>query len=143
MLTLLTNIAPILGGYLMKIFALNQQAKHDQHAQMLDAFAARSKSVDTARSAASKESPMAALNRRLIIWVMLALIIVYVMAPILFDIKTAVPLVTEGISLLGFSITSDTIEYVMVNGLVKYEEVFKWTTLIIEMYFGASLGKGR
>jgi len=143
MLTLLTNIAPILGGYLMKIFALNQQAKHDQHAQMLDAFAARSKSVATARIVASKESPMAALNRRLIIWVMLALIIVYVMAPILFDIKTAVPIVTEGISLLGFSITSDTIEYVMVNGLVKYEEVFKWTTLIIEMYFGASLGKGR
>ena len=143
MLSLLVNMAPILGGYLMKVFALNQQAKQEQQTQMLHALAVRSKAIDSARATAHKESPMAALNRRLIIWVMLALIVVYVLAPILFNIQTAVPIVTKGFSFLGFEITADTIEYVMVSGLVKYDEVFKWTALIIEMYFGASLGKGR
>ena len=143
MFSLLTNIAPILGGFLMKLFALNQQAKAEQQSQMLDAFAARSQAVDAARIAANKESPMAALNRRLIIWVMLALITVYVLAPIIFDLPTAIPIVTEGISFLGFDITSDTVEYTMVRGLVKYDEIFGWTSLIVEMYFGASLAKGR
>jgi len=143
MFSLLTNIAPILGGFLMKLFALNQQAKSEEKKQMLDAFAARSKSIDDARIAANKESPMAALNRRLIIWVMLTLIVVYVLAPILFDLPTAIPIVTEGISFLGFDITSDTVEYTMVRGLVKYDEIFGWTSLIVEMYFGASLAKGK
>ena len=143
MFSLLTNIAPILGGFLMKLFALNQQAKSEEKKQMLDAFAARSQSIDAARIAANKESPMAALNRRLIIWVMLTLIVVYVLAPILFDIPTAVPIVTEGFSFLGFDITSDTVEYTMVRGLVKYDEIFGWTSLIVEMYFGASLAKGK
>ena len=143
MFSLLTNIAPILGGFLMKLFALNQQAKSEEKKQMLDAFAARSKSIDDARIAANKESPMAALNRRLIIWVMLTLIVVYVLAPILFDLPTAIPIVTEGISFLGFDITSDTVEYTMVRGLVKYDEIFGWTSIIVEMYFGASLAKGK
>jgi len=141
--SLLTNIAPILGGFLMKLFALNQQAKQEQQSQMLDALAARSQSIDAARIAANKESPMAALNRRLIIWVMLALIVVYVTAPLLLDIPTAVPIVTEGISFLGFDITSDTVEYTMVRGLIKYDEIFEWTSLIVEMYFGASMAKGK
>jgi len=127
----------------MKLFALNQQAKNEQHTQMLDAFAARSQTIQDARVAASTESPMAALNRRLIIWVMLALITVYVLAPIFLDISTAVPIVHDGFSFLGFDITSDTIEYTMVRGLVKYDEVFEWTSLIVEMYFGSSLAKGK
>ena len=140
---LLTSIAPILGGFLMKLFALNQQAKNEQHTQMLDAFAARSQSIQAARDQSNKESPMAALNRRLIIWVMLALIVIYVTAPLFLDIPTAVPIVTEGFSFLGFDITSDTVEYTMVRGLVKYDEIFEWTSLIVEMYFGASLAKGK
>ena len=143
MMGLLTSIAPILAGFAMKLFALNQQAKQEQHTQMLDAFAARSQSIQDARVAESKESPMAALNRRLIIWVMLALIVTYVTAPLFLDIPTAVPIVTEGFSFLGFDITSDTVEYTMVRGLVKYDEIFGWTSLIVEMYFGASLAKGK
>ena len=127
----------------MKLFALNQQAKAEQQSQMLDAFAARSQSIQAARDQSNKESPMAALNRRLIIWVMLALIVTYVLAPILFDIPTAVPIIQEGISFLGFDITSDTVEYTMVRGLVKYDEIFEWTSLIVEMYFGSSLAKGK
>ena len=143
MVSLITSILPIVFGFMMKLFALNQQVKAEQHTQMLDAFAARSQSIQDARVASSTESPMAALNRRLIIWVMLALIVLYVSAPLFLNIQTAVPIVHEGFSFLGFDITYDEIEYKMVSGLVKYDEIFEWTSLIVEMYFGASLAKGR
>ena len=74
---------------------------------------------------------------------MLALIVTYVTAPLIFDLPTAIPIVTEGISFLGFDITSDTVEYTMVRGLIKYDEIFEWTSLIVEMYFGASMAKGK
>ena len=127
----------------MKLFALNQQAKNEQHTQMLDAFAARSQSIQDARVAESKESPMAALNRRVIIFVILALVIFTQVAPVMFDVPTVIPTVTKGFSLLGFEVTSDKVEYITVKGMLKLTEVFEWASLIIEFYFGSQLAKGR
>ena len=140
---LLTSIAPILGGFLMKLFALNQQAKNDQQKQMLDAFAARSQNMQDARDTASKESPMAALNRRVIIFVILALVVFTQIAPVIWNVETVVPTVREGFSLLGIQVTADEVEYVTVKGMLKLNEVFEWATLIIEFYFGAQLAKGK
>ena len=140
---LLTSIAPILGGFLMKLFALNQQAKQEQHSQMLDAFAARSQNMQDARDTASKESPMAALNRRVIIFVILALVVFTQIAPVIWNVETVVPTVREGFSLLGIQVTADEVEYVTVKGMLKLNEVFEWATLIIEFYFGAQLAKGK
>jgi len=142
-ISLLTNVLPIAFGFLMKLFALNQQAKHEQHVQMLDAFAARSQSIQDAREQSNKESPMAALNRRVIIFVILGLVIFTQVAPVLLDVPTVVPTVQKGISFLGFDITSDKVEYVTVEGLLKLDEVFKWASMIIEFYFGAQLAKGK
>jgi len=143
MITLLTSILPIALGFFAKLTALNFQAKQETQKLQMKVLMAREKSIDSARSAAEKESPMAALNRRLIIWVMLFLIVIYVMAPLFMDIPTAIPIVQEGFSFLGFQITPDVIEYEMVRGLIKYDEVFAWTSLIVEMYFGASIAKGK
>jgi hypothetical protein len=143
MISLFTSIAPILGGFLMKLFALNQQAKNEQHTQMLDAFAARSQSIQAAREQSNKESPMAALNRRVIIFVILGLVIFTQIAPVVLDVPTVIPTVIKGFSFLGFEITPDKIEYITVNGLLKLTEVFEWATLIIEFYFGAQLAKGK
>ena len=143
MMGLLTNILPILGGFLMKLFALNQQAKQEQHSQMLDAFAARSQNMQDARDTASKESPMAALNRRVIIFVILALVVFTQIAPVIWNVETVVPTVREGFSLLGIQVTADEVEYVTVKGMLKLNEVFEWATLIIEFYFGAQLAKGK
>ena len=143
MMSLLTNVMPIVFGFLMKLFALNQQAKAEQHTQMLDAFAARSQSIQEARDQSNKESPMAALNRRVIIFVILALVVFTQIAPVIWNVETVVPTVREGFSLLGIQITSDEIEYVTVKGMLKLTEVFEWATLIIEFYFGAQLAKGR
>ena len=141
MMGLLTNILPILGGFAMKLFALNQQAKQDQQTQMLDVLAARSQSIQEARDTASKESPMAALNRRVIIFVILALVVFTQIAPVIWNVETVVPTVREGFSLLGIQITPDEIEYVTVKGMLKFNEIFEWAAMIVEFYVGTQAAK--
>jgi len=95
-----------------------------------------------ARENERTESPMSALNRRVIIFVILALVVFTQVAPVLFHVETVVPTVREGFSLLGIDIAPDEIEYVTVKGMLKLDEAFSWATLIIEFYFGAQLMKG-
>ena len=145
MIALLTNIAPIALGFIGKLFALKSQAAAENQKLMMQQFAVRDKSINDARSAADKESPMAALNRRVIIFVILSLIIFTQVAPVFFNVPTVVPTVIEGASILGFELTPDTIEYVTVQAgaVLKFDEVFAWATMIIEFYFGAQLAKGK
>ena len=145
MIGFLTNIAPIALGFIGKLFALKSQAAAENQKLMMQQFAVRDKSINDARSAADKESPMAALNRRVIIFVILSLIIFTQVAPVFFNVPTVVPTVIEGASLLGFELTPDTIEYVTVQAgaVLKFDEVFAWATMIIEFYFGAQLAKGK
>jgi hypothetical protein len=88
---------------------------------------------------------MAAMNRRIIILVILALIIFTQIAPVFFNVPTVIPTVIEGASLLGLQLTPDTIDYVTVQAgaVLKFDEVFQWATMIIEFYFGAQLAKGK
>ena len=145
MIALLTNIAPIALGFIGKLFALKSQAAQENQKLMMQQFAVRDKSINDARNRADKESPMAALSRRVIIFVILSLIIFTQVAPVFFNVPTVVPTVIEGASLLGFELTPDTIEYVTVQAgaVLKFDEVFAWATMIIEFYFGAQLAKGK
>ncbi|MCH9712903.1 MAG: hypothetical protein K0U20_09790 [Proteobacteria bacterium] len=122
----------------MKLFALNQQAKHEQHTQMLDAFAARSQSIQDAREQSNKESPMAALNRRVIIFVILGLVIFTQVAPVLLDVPTVVPTVQKGISFLGFDITSDKVYYVTLVCLINIVVVFKCDSMLFVLLLVAN-----
>ena len=78
-----------------------------------------------------------------IIFTILLLIIFTQVAGPLLNIETVVPNVIEGISFFGIQLTRDTIEYVTVQSgaVLKLNEVFAWATTIIEVYFGAQLGK--
>ena len=143
MITILTNAVPILLGFFAKLLAIRSQAATDSQKLMLEAFAAKNEAINNARDRADKESPMAAWNRRFIIISILGLIIFTQVAPVLFNVETVIPTVKEGFSLLGFTITPDQIEYVTVRGLIKFNEVFAWATMIVEFYFGAQLAKGK
>ena len=66
MIGFITNIAPIMLGFVGKLFALKQQAASENQKLMMEQFAAKDKSINQARAAADKESPMAAMNRRVI-----------------------------------------------------------------------------
>ena len=143
MIALLTNIAPIILGFVAKLFALKSQAAADNQKLMIQSLQVRNDSINMARDRADKESPMAAWNRRIIILVILGLVIFTQVAPVWFNVPTVIPTVMKGASILGFQLTPDTIEYVTVEGMLKFDEIFKWATMIIEFYFGAQLAKGK
>ena len=142
-MTLLTNVAPIILGFVAKLFALKSQAASENQKLMIQSLQVRNDSINMARDRADKESPMAAMNRRVIIFVILGLVIFTQVGPVYFDVPTVIPTVIKGASILGFQLTPDTIEYATVEGLLKMDEIFRWATMIIEFYFGAQLAKGR
>ena len=145
MIAFITNVAPIMLGFVGKLFALKSQAAAEQQKLMIQSLQVRNDSINMARDRADKESPMAAMNRRIIILVILALIIFTQIAPVFFDVPTVLPTVVEGASILGFQLTPDVIEYVKVEAgaVLKMDEIFGWATMIIEFYFGAQLAKGK
>ncbi len=143
MIGFLTNIAPIALGFVAKLFALKSQAAQEQQKMMIENLQVRNDSINQARSMAQKESPMAAMNRRIIILTILALVIFTQVAPVFWNVPTVIPTVIEGASILGFQLTPDVVEYVTVEGMLKFDEIFRWATMIIEFYFGAQLAKGR
>ena len=143
MIGFLTNVAPIMLGFIGKLFALKSQAAAENQKLMVQSLQVRNDSINMARDRADKESPMAALNRRVIIFVILALVIFTQVAPVWFDVPTVIPTVIKGTSILGLQLTPDVIEYVTVEGMLKFDEIFKWATMIIEFYFGAQLAKGK
>ena len=143
MIALLTNIAPIILGFVAKLFALKSQAAAENQKLMIQSLQVRNDSINMARDRADKEAPMAAMNRRVIIFVILGLVIFTQVGPVYFDVPTVIPTVIKGASILGFQLTPDTIEYATVEGLLKMDEIFRWATMIIEFYFGAQLAKGK
>ena len=143
MIALLTNIAPIILGFVAKLFALKSQAAAENQKLMIQSLQVRNDSINMARDRADKEIPMAAMNRRVIIFVILGLVIFTQVGPVYFDVPTVIPTVIKGASILGFQLTPDTIEYASVEGLLKMDEIFRWATMIIEFYFGAQLAKGK
>ena len=143
MISLLTSVFPILLGFVAKLIALKSQAASEQQKLMIQSLQVRNDSINQARDRADKESPMAAWNRRFIIVVILGLIIFTQVAPVWFDVPTVVPTVVKGFSFFGLQLTPDVVEYVTVEGMLKFDEIFKWATMIIEFYFGAQLAKGR
>ena len=143
MMTLFTSIAPIILGFIAKLIALKSQAASENQKLMIQSLQVRNDSINQARDRADKESPMAAWNRRIIILVILSLVIFTQVAPVLWDVPTVVPTVIEGFSFFGLQVIPDKVEYVVVEGMLKFDEIFKWATMIIEFYFGAQLAKGR
>ena len=142
MFELATSILPIALGFAAKLLALKSHANSEQQKLMLQAMAANDKSVNTAREFSKSESPMAAWNRRFIILVILGLLIFIQVSPVLFNVDTVIETTREGYSFLGlFKITPDVVEYVRVNGVIKYDEVYEFASLIISFYFGAQLAK--
>ena len=143
MFSILTSALPILLGFIAKLIALKSQAASEQQKLMIQSLQVRNDSINQARDRADKESPMAAWNRRFIIIVILGLIIFTQIAPVWFDVPTVIPTVVKGLSFFGLQITPDVVEYVTVEGMMKFDEIFKWAAMIIEFYFGAQLAKGK
>ena len=140
MISLLTSVAPIALGFVGKLFAMKQHANAEQQKLMIQAMQAQNASINQAREIAAKESPFAAMNRRIIILVILGLLVAIQFAP-LAGLDTVIPTVTEGFSILGIKLGADITTYETVSGMVKNPEVYAFAEMIISFFFGAQLAK--
>jgi|TARA_R110002074_G_scaffold2867_1_gene15839 hypothetical protein len=140
MISLLTSVAPIALGFFAKLFAMKQHANSEQQKLMIQAMNAQNQSINMARDMAAKESPFAAMNRRIIILVILGILVTIQFAP-LFGLDTVIPTVTEGFSILGMQFTPDTTTYEVVSGMVKHGEAYAFAEMIISFFFGSQLAK--
>jgi len=142
MIEIITSMLPILTGFIARLVADGLKQKSENQKLMIQAMSANNKAINSAREYALKESPYAAATRRTIFFIILALVCVYVLAPVLFDIQTVIPVIDKGVSFLGLTITEDSTSYITVDGLVKYNEIFTWTSNIVSFYVGSQI-KGR
>jgi hypothetical protein len=142
MISLLTSVAPIALGFFGKLFAMKQHANAEQQKLMIGALQAQNNSINQAREMAAKESPFAAMNRRIIILVILGLLVAIQFAP-LAGLDTVIPTIKEGVSILGVKLTPDVTTYETVTGMVKNAEVYAFAEMIISFFFGAALAKPR
>jgi|TARA_B110000495_G_C22735390_1_gene431384 hypothetical protein len=138
---ILTHLIPIALGFFAKLLAIKSQQAHDQQKLMLEALAAKSKEIQKARDQSNNESPMAAWNRRILMFAILALVAIYPLAGI-FGIETVIPVDIKPSSFLFFEWGGGT-TFETVKGLYKFDEIFAWATMIVEFYFGGQLAKGR
>ncbi len=143
MFAILTQAFPILLGFVAKLIAIKSQAQSDNQKMMIEALAAKNAVIQDAREASNKESPMAAINRRVLIFVILGLVALYPLSGAFLNVDTVMPIITEGFNFLGFQITPDETEFITVKGLLVFPEIFAFLELILYFYFGSQLAKGR
>ena len=117
---ILTHLIPIALGFIAKLVAIKSQQAHDQQKLMLQALAAKSKEIQKARDQSNNESPMAAWNRRILMFVILALVAIYPLAGI-FVIETVIPVTSEGFSFLGLVSIGGGTTLETVKGLYKFD----------------------
>lgn len=141
MIELITGLAPVIIGFFTKLVALRSKAQTEALNLAILAGKAHSESLSQAREQSLKESPYAAFTRRVVVFSLLGMVAFYLLAGAFLDVPTIVPVVHEGISFLGFKLTSDEIEYITVRGLLKHKEVFDAFTLMIQFWFGAQFAK--
>ena len=89
---------------------------------------------------AAKESPFAAMNRRIVILTVLGLLVTIQFAPVM-GLDTVMPTIKEGFSILGFKLTADTTTYETVTGMVKNPEIYAFAEMILSFFFGSQLAK--
>lgn len=142
MITILSNLAPILLGFVSKLIALRSQAATDQQKMLLEAFAAKNDALNSLRDRESKEPVSAALNRRLLILMILGLVIFVQVYPAIMELPTTIEHTVKGIDLFGiFQLTPDQVEYITVEGVVKHPEIWTWGATLIEFYLGSQVAK--
>ena len=140
MVSLFTSVAPIALGFFAKLFAMKQHANSEQQKLMIQAMQAQNSSINQARDFAVKETKFSAMNRRILILVVLGLLVTIQFAPIA-GLDTVIPTVKEGVTILGIKLTPDTTTYETVTGMVKHPEVYAFAEMIISFFFGAQLAK--
>jgi hypothetical protein len=136
-------------GHLFKLMSAAQEAKREQQKLQLEMLRGKQEVAAADRESASKSAdaaaarigndPFAKMTRRIFVLAVVAMVFVYLMAPI-FGVGISVPVEkTTGFNFLGlFDNTKTVTEYVTLNSMVSFNEI--WITFLAagSFYLGKS-----
>jgi len=135
-------------GHLFKMMSAAQEAKRESQKLQLEMLRGKQEVAAADRESASKSADAAAaraadpftkLTRRIFVLSVVAMVFMYLLAPI-FGVPISVPVeVEKGFNFLGLIDTTKTVtEYVTLNGMVSFREI--WITFISagSFYLGKS-----
>jgi len=139
MIEMAGHLIPIALGFFAKLIALKAEDANQRQQMMIQALGAREGALASARE---YDTPMAALNRRTLIWFIMVVLMMSVIGTAIFDIPVLVEqTVTEPSYFFGLIGGKTYTEWVELYGVVSFEEFRAWGTMIFEMLFGATLAR--
>jgi|TARA_R100000030_G_scaffold35704_1_gene26609 hypothetical protein len=135
-LEVITMLASLVGGAVLKLWSQSQKDKAEQQAQLLARFTASEDSVEGARS---YDTPNAQWIRRFLVVSFMAMAGFILTAP-LWGFNTVVPIeITSGFKLLFLDFTNKAVDYVSLEGMVTPEWLPHAIMSVVGMYFGQSI----
>lgn len=139
MFALLTNLIPLVLGFIGKMMSMRSQDKADEQKLILQALSAKNNVLESARK---YDTPASAGNRRAILWFLISVIFVFVVGYAVFDVPIYVEQITPSSSyLFGLFETKESVDWIKIEGIPAFDKVFGWMTMIIEFWFGAQVAK--
>jgi len=133
---------PIVLGFFAKLMAIKSQSASDALKLAIERNIAKESNINSAREFSKGESVSAQWFRRSLVFILLIFICFIVVAPVFFDIDLVVK-VDDTTSLFFGLVEFNNVEFQKIDGLLKFDEIFQWVTMIIEFYFGGQLAKGK
>jgi hypothetical protein len=135
-LEVITMLASLVGGAVLKLWSQSQKDKAEQQAQLLARFTASEDSVQGARN---YDTPNAQWIRRFLVVSFMAMAGFILTAP-LWGFNTVVPVeITSGFKLLFLDFTNKAVDYVSLEGMVTPEWLPHAIMSVVGMYFGQSI----
>jgi len=139
MITLLSHILPIALGFIAKLTALKAEDNKQRQELMIKALAAQNQSFDSARK---YDTPASNASRRLLLWFLMFAISLSMLGYAVFDVPIYIEqVIKEPSYLFGLLGGGEHTEWIKIQGIPAFAELFQWMTVIIEMYFGATLAR--
>jgi len=139
MIEALPHLASIALGFFAKLMAIKSEDAKNREQLMLNALAVQSGAYVEARS---YDTPSAKFNRRLLIWFIMVAVMVSVMGYAVLGVPVYVEQVIQEPSyLFGLIGGGERVEWVKIEGIPTFQEIFRWGTMIFEMLFGAQLAR--
>lgn len=137
-----TNLIPIALGFLAQMTANKAQREAKEKRFLLETYTSNVNAISGVRAFASKENRSAKWFRRALVFVILTMFISpYLVAPF-FGIDLIIQTKQQVSYFFGLFETEEVI-FNKVSGLMKFEEIFRWATMILEFYFGSQFARNK
>ena len=138
MIAILQHIIPIALGFIAKLMALKAEDNKQRQEMMIKALSAQNQSLDMARK---YDTPVANANRRALMWFFMFMIGTAMLGYVIFGTPIYIEEVRELPRFLWFFGGGTETTWKKIEGIPAFDEMFTWMTIVVEMYFGASLAR--